>query len=151
MGMYTALSLGVELKKDLPDEVANILSFMVHGHDLDRSDECPTKPDHAFFRCDRWPHLFRMDSYYFSYDSHWTFRLDHPAGSYYLSGVSNLKNYDGEIRKFVDWIEPYLHECTGGFIGWTQYEEDRLPTLIIRKCEGEQRSIEYWPTEKQHD
>ena len=52
-----------------------------------------------------------------------------------LTGSSNLKNYGGEINKFLLWIAPYLH--TGAdykeFLGFTRYEEDDDPTLIYNE------------------
>lgn len=41
---------------------------------------------------------------------------------------SNLKNYDSEIEKFLDWIVPYIG--TNGFIGYTRSEDDDDPTLV---------------------
>jgi len=130
MGTYTEISLGVELKKDAPQYVIDVLNQMVNGH-----EPITSHPDHKFFnQCDRWQYLFRMDSYYFSWQTHWSFEKDHISGTYYLSGVSNLKNYSNEISHFMSWINPFLHNSCAGVIGWTQYEEQMSPDLIARRC-----------------
>ena len=157
MGMYTALSLGVELEQGVDDNVVDILNFMVNGSTDEQmppglyhvtaaqQHAPPPVPDHAFFRCDRWTMLLRCNSYYFDWQTNWELFCDELYGpdklKYYLTGVSNLKNYDGEIRKFMEWLNPYID--THGYLGWTMYEEDQLPTLIYRNVENERSTIHY--------
>lgn len=43
-----------------------------------------------------------------------------------------LKNYDNEIQKFLDWIMPYVQE-TNEILGFYLYEEDDFPTFIYYK------------------
>jgi len=133
MGMYTGLSLGIELRDDIPDDIVQVLSELVSGeYNPMGGSPAWAKQVHPFFRTDRCLSLFHCDSYYFDYDTGWTFRKDHISETYFLSGVSNLKNYDNEIRKFLDWIAPYINESVHGFVGWTMYEEQWSPDLIIR-------------------
>lgn len=129
--MYTALHFSAELKKDTPEMVVDVLNKMVNGK---LPFEDPKElPDHEFFKCDRWCFLFTMDSYYFSADTHCSFRFDEIAGAWFLTVTSNIKNYDGEIQKFIDWIMPYVAESTNDFLGYYRYEENREPTLIYKK------------------
>ena len=51
----------------------------------------------------------------------------------YVFSRSDLKNYGGEIAKFLDWVDPYVDELPGKCIGWTWYEEEDQPTLIFKK------------------
>jgi len=74
--------------------------------------------------------LFGCDSYYFNADTISTCRWDDISNSYYLCIRSNLKNYDGEIRKFLDWIKQFVDAGIGEFLGFYRYEEDDDPTLI---------------------
>jgi len=136
MGMYTALSLGVEIRKDAPQIVIDVLNEMVGGREIDF-----VLPDHPLFKCNRWSFMLRCDSYYFDYQTHFSFEHDHISGTYFLSGVSNLKNYGGEITLFLDWLQPYIHQASAGFIGWTQYEEDDFPTLLMLKCVGDGKEL----------
>jgi len=126
MGMYTALSLGVQLDDEFP-QVTETLSNLIHGNPV-------TGQNHPFFSTPRGAYLLRMDSYYFDYQTHWELKQDEFNGTY-LSGVSNIKNYDNEIDKFLDWLSP--HMVTTGFIGWTMYEEDDFPTILMRHRKGQ--------------
>lgn len=129
MGMYTLLSLGVEFKKDTPKEIIETIQFMVDGN----ADELSPGLAHPLFMCDRWGFMLRCDSYYFDWQTKWTVTKDYLYGidepMIYLTGNSNLKNYDGEIDNFLNWIAPYLK--TEGFLGFKQYEEQQYPTLIF--------------------
>ena len=97
-----------------------------------RTEERPELPPHEFFSCDRWGMLFTMDSYYFDADTHSILRYDDIAEQYFLNIQSNLKNYDSEISKFIDFIMPYVDAMKGDFLGYSRYEEDTEPTLIYK-------------------
>lgn len=126
MGMYTEFHFNSELKEDVPESVLAVLRYMLPS---DNEQPEPPLPDHPFFKCERWRMLLTMDSYYFDADTHSTLRLDHDE-SYYLCVRSNLKNYDNEINRFVDWITPYLDKFGGEFLGFKRYEEIEVPTLL---------------------
>ncbi|MCA1800256.1 MAG: hypothetical protein LC650_03090, partial [Actinobacteria bacterium] len=49
-------------------------------------------------------------------------------GGWFLTIRCNLKDYDDEIEKFIDWITPYTDST--GFVGYKRYEQDEEPTLI---------------------
>lgn len=48
-----------------------------------------------------------------------------------LSVRSNLKNYEGEIGKFLDWIAPYLEAYPGDFLGFHRFNGTEAPVLIF--------------------
>lgn len=126
MGMYTEFHFNVELKKDVPKEVVDALNIMLHS-DKGRHDNLP---DHSLFQTDRWWCMLRMDSYYFNADTHSTLRFDNISNAYILCIRCNVKNYNSEIEKFVDWIKPHLADFKGDFLGFSRYEEIETPTLI---------------------
>lgn len=126
MGMYTLLVFNVELEKDVPEAVINVLEHM-----LDNDVVLKEKPKHPLFSTRRWDWMLRSDSYYFDADTHSTLRFDTIGDCYYLNITCNLKNYDSEIKRFLDWIMPYV--STDGFCGMHQYEESEEPTLIYNK------------------
>lgn len=130
MGMYTELHFNVELKEDVPPEVVAVLKYM-----LNRESNAvePPLPDHPLFQCFRWRGMLQCDSYYFRADTHSTLRFDDIGRSYYLCIRCNLKNYDDEIEKFVDWIMPYIDAIDGDFLGFSRYEETEVPTLLYYK------------------
>lgn len=127
MGMYTEFVFASELKRDLPSEVEQVLKTMTEGYGF---DELLIIPDHDFFKCDRWTMLFTCDSYYFDGKTSASFEYDNISKSYYLTVRSNLKNYDSEIEKFLQWIKPYLDIYGNKFLGYYMYEEYESPTLI---------------------
>lgn len=136
MGMYTEFVCAIELKKDTPKEVINILDNMVQGE-----TEYNILPNNPFFECGRWYCLFTMDSYYFSGRTNTILEYDDIAKTHYLTIRSNLKNYDDEINKFLSWIKPYIqiHCEDDDFLGYSRYEEFREPELIyyseIKPCQ----------------
>jgi hypothetical protein len=124
MGMYTEFHFNAELREDVPDDVLAVLDYMVND-----VPEPSSLPEHPLFNCLRWRSMLRMDSYYFPADTHSTLRLDE-GGERYLCVRCNLKNYDDEIRHFVDWVTPYLNVLPGDFLGFSRYEESNDPLLI---------------------
>lgn len=129
MGMYAELHFNSELKKNIPQNVLETLQYMI-----DHENEPKDLPEHELFKCDRWTMLFTCDSYYFDADTHSTLRFDEISNAYYLCIRANLKNYDSEIEKFIDWIMPYLEKFEGDFLGFYRYEENEQPTLIYKKA-----------------
>ena len=127
MGMYTQLHLGAQLKKDTPQPVIDVLSFMFG----ERETHPEPLPDHALFRTPRWSLMLRCDSYYFDYKTTHHFEKDDIAGQFWLNVTTNLKNYESEIEAFMDWITPYLDAMPGDFLGYSRYEEEQQPTLLF--------------------
>lgn len=126
MGMYTEFHFNARLRKDVPDDVLAILKGMVQGE-----DEAPeTTPAHPLFATDRWEYMLQCDSYYFAADTRSTLRFDEIGGFHALCIRCNLKNYDGEIQKFIDWIMPYIDEHDE-MLGFYRYEESKQPTLVF--------------------
>jgi len=125
MGMYTEFHFNAELKQDTPDEVIHILLYM-----LNQVEDEPDIPKHDFFKSARWRWMLQSDSYYFAADTHSTLRFDHISQSFYLCIRCNLKNYDSEIDRFIDWIAPYIDCYEGDFLGFKRYEEFNEPELI---------------------
>jgi hypothetical protein len=127
MGMYTELNCAFELMKDTPDAVIAILKHM-----LDQRNPLPARmPSHPFFRTERWDMIFTCSSYYFAACRAQTdMWLDEVDRRYHVMIRANLKNYDGEIGKFIDWITSYIDALEGDFIGYSRYEDTETPTLI---------------------
>lgn len=127
MGMYTELVLKCEVMGDAPDLVKQVARYLFNG------ESAPEKlPEHDFFLCSRWNCIGKMSSAY-----------HHPAAVNSLVKYewddclnifsrSDLKDYSDEIEKFIDWISPLLVNESGSCIGWSWYEEEDKPTLIIK-------------------
>ena len=126
MGMYTELVMACELPKDTPEKIINIIKYM-----LGEIDECPNiiEERDPLFNTTRWRCMLRSSSYSFiksrATSSLW---YDGIAKQYILSIWCNLKNYDEEVDKFLNWIINYT--TSYGFVGYKRYEEFDNPTLI---------------------
>lgn len=87
MGSTTHLILFAELKKDIPQEIWNVLNYLRHeNHGIE------ARCDHEFFECERW----------------FMVHIDIIGDTLYSD--CEFKNYHSEIDKFVNWISPYLEE-----------------------------------------
>ena len=126
MGMYTELVLKCQIKGDTPKEVMDVIQYMFAGADK------PAKlPEHEFFTLERWDFIGSCSSFY----HHPAVVNSYPKFDYsdeqYIFSRSDIKNYSGEIQAFLDWVKPYIDAMEGQCIGWTWYEEELQPTLII--------------------
>lgn len=123
MGMYTELVLSTEIKDD--PEVIAILKYMGGV-----TDTQPPLPSHPLFETPRWRSLFRCCSHYFVPTIVFHLEFNDIAKAWSLITRSDLKNYNNEIEKFVDWISPYLDDHRGQMFGYSRYEETDVPTIL---------------------
>jgi hypothetical protein len=131
--MYTEFHFNASLKRDVPPVVVATLQLMVDqptGMDWPEPQADEPLLQHRLFTSTRWHYMLACDSYYFDADTHSTLRFDDIWKCYYLCIRTNLKNYEGEIEAFIDWIMPYLDKEDGNFLGFSRYEETETPTLI---------------------
>lgn len=127
VGMYTEFFFRAPLRGDVDRQ------FFV------RLNETPDSftpdnglPEHPFFQCERWHMLFRGGSSYHETRG-FDLRYDSFRSQHILFCHSSFKNYDGEIEKFLDWIDPMVEELEGTFLGYSLYEEDEQPILYYKK------------------
>lgn len=124
--MYTELIFQGETKPNLPKEVQELFYYFFDENSSELIGEFET-PDHEFFQCSRWRSIGHMSSYYFN-----PFSLRHiekhirPNAGKHVFLRCDLKNYDNEIEKFLEWIKPYMEE----YWGYYWYEEDKTPTIF---------------------
>ena len=86
-------------------------------------------PDAPLFRCARWHSIGRCGSAYF--DAEPSSKMeDLGDGTWRITSISNLKNYDDEIGKFFDWLRPMVVGTAGQVIGHQWYEQERHPTEV---------------------
>lgn len=129
MGMYTQLRCNIDIKRDTPLEVINMLKYMVGDLDIDlRHFEGFDSLKHPLFQSHRWHMLFTCSSAYF--DDWEEPQLIECDDYYQLTVCSNLKNYDSEIQKFWDWIKPYINANEGEWLGAYRYEENEWDTNV---------------------
>lgn len=123
MGMYTEIYVNVDLKKETPDEIIEVLKAMCN---MEGSDKKVLEP-----YPDMWSCLFSNMSYYTPSTRCRSLTYDDITEQWSLLGKGDIKNYEKEIEKFFDWIIPYVDGYPGDFIGYHLYEEHRVPTLVF--------------------
>lgn len=136
MGEYTELIFGAAIKKDIPQNVLNVLNYLFNGEPRPIYDD--ELPDHEFFRCGRWTHITRGSSYYFAVrNTHASMVHDKISNTYNCSSRGNLKNYENEIEKFLAWIKPYIEQGSGEreFYAIVCTEQQLVPTIYCLKDE----------------
>lgn len=134
MGMYTEIYARGTLKKDTPAEVVEVLLAMAGGH---RNADAAL-PEHELFKCPRWEVLGCGASAYFPATVSKVYRDDYSKNWAFLFHA-NLKNYDGEIAKFFDWIDQHVEGIEGEYLGYSMYEETepgQPPTSFFKKTSG---------------
>ena len=128
MGMYTEIYVKAVLKKDVDDNVVNVINYMLGIDDVELEDL--TIPSHSLFETDRWDSMLRSGSYYHVPYTVKLFEYNDISENYYLVVRSDFKNYGGEVEKFFDWIKQYLYKgLDKQFIGYSLREEDDEPIL----------------------
>lgn len=130
MGMYTELVAAFSIPH-LSDVKLSIIKYMLH-----ETSEIPNNEylQHSLFKTDRWPNMLKSDSYYFPGQTSSFLMYDEISKEHYLTVRFNLKNYCGEIKKFLNWIWEIADDR--GFVGYTRYEEAENPTLIYFEDSG---------------
>lgn len=116
MGMYTEIFVNVDLKQDVPASVIDVLRAMCSREDSPCLESLPS----------RWSYLFRAGRTNTSC-AHLT---QNNYGRWSLLAKGDIKNYEGEIEAFFDWLMPWIDAYKGDFIGFSLYEEDTEPTLF---------------------
>lgn len=119
MGQYTELWFRAELREDTPEEVLNVLKYLVG------SEGEPDLPEHPFFEKDHWDRLGNHGSVYFPNVGESEYIEGDPTRSWEPTRVAlhgNVKDYGGEIDMFFDWIDPYVDAPEGTFLGYALEE-----------------------------
>lgn len=105
--MYTELIFGATLKENTPEDVIDTLRYM-WGLTTEKPDNYPWDED------SRLNYLVDCSSYYFGVSTPVKLMcFDKITSKWVLSSRSNIKNYNGEIDTFLNWIEPYIDSGSG--------------------------------------
>lgn len=124
MGDYTELFVEGTLKRDVPDVVVDVLRFLFDASHEERVPPA-TLPEHPFFNTPRWMYVGTMSSFYHVPMSLSGVSSMHDGALSFVSR-SDLKNYNNEIKHFLDWLTPYCDTLRG----WQWYEYDPRPEVF---------------------
>jgi hypothetical protein len=146
MGFYQELVLTCNLKEDCPQQVIDILNYMLQTeksstHDTDN----PNAPDHYFFEInnDEWK-WFLNDTYYFPGEPF--AKLTHvQSGFYQLTLRTMIKYGDEMVAAFLHWLVPYSY--TEGFVGYTRTDETpEIDLIYFEEGTAYYQEVEMWNT-----
>lgn len=135
MGMYTEVFFRAEIAKEASEIIERFRKMERYSSE--------GLPDHPFFKTARGQWMFDSDSAYFpgppTYivipaveDTYAKYDPSAPDRAI-LQFRANLKNYDQEVSKFFDWVDPYVYEDAGTFLGYELYEEGNTPHLYFKR------------------
>ena len=142
MGMYTEFIFGCSLSKNTPKICIDALDYVINGENkkpgyekynkgfIERTstdNEIQTFINEYDFR-----RLFCSGSYYFGAPVSKELYYDYIDKTYKISTRANLKNYQNQIEKFIEYIKPYVVHGSGydhHIFAYVQYEEDEFPTI----------------------
>lgn len=122
--MYTELIFGASLKQDTPKNVVDALKYML--------GEIQEKPNHFPLPDGRCEWLFQGGSHYFGISGPVNKMWQDDIGeNWVLSTRSNIKNYEGEIESFLEWIKIYIDSGSGSrdMYAIVTYEEAESPNI----------------------
>jgi hypothetical protein len=120
MSYYTEFFFRFTVNRDVP---AGPLQAVLFG---EGSGGEPL-PDHPLFSTDRWEGMGRRGNLGVLAATRMDKDLEHNCWNVIIHG--EMKDYDGEIGKFLDWIRPYLGVGPSDFIGYSIGEDSDQPTL----------------------
>lgn len=127
MGMYTEILVKARLSDEAQKDE---LVMSVVKHLFNNGDEPSSIPNHNFFTLPRWDQIGRMCSFYHHPRPVSSFYDEYSSA--YIFSRSDIKNYDGEIEAFFDWLKQHIDAEEGQCIGYSWYEEEISPTLIFK-------------------
>lgn len=116
MGMFTEIYVNVDLKEDTPEAVIKVLQKICY-----QDSKYP----------DQWSYLFENGSYYTPFTSCANLSFNSSTSQYSLLGKGDLKNYNGEIEAFFEFLIPWVDGESGDFIGYNRKEQVKNPTLVF--------------------
>ena len=129
VGMYTEVMVKFSVNKEsTPKDVIDVLMFLFG--DKEKPDALP---DHPYFSCSRWDFVGDCVSFYHHPARIADVQQSDFSDEIYIFARNDLKNYEDEIEKFFDWVDPYVSSEAGQCIGYSWYEECEKPTLICKQ------------------
>jgi len=97
MSSITEIKLKINLRKDTPTEVINLINDCL-------SLKTIVKPSHKFFQTQRWYNMFST----MCYDGYEQSHMTESEKSYELKIHTDINYENTEIETFCEWIEPYV-------------------------------------------
>jgi hypothetical protein len=133
MGYYTDCFLSLEIKlRSTPLYVKEVLDYLFSFSDktelrLIKIENILNNElvKHAFFECPRWTNIGGSD-----YSKFHNYIIS--GDRLFILNEFEIKNYNKEIEKFIDWVFIFLSNPLDSIIGYYQGEDDEKEILIFK-------------------
>lgn len=129
MADFTELHFRVKLKKNIPNDVLNIIRYMI-----DNLDKPISLPKHDFFATSRWFSMLSANSDDGRIVKKYT-SFEENNLAWHLS-VTSLFRDTGEIKLFFEWLYEYIDEQWLSFLGYIYHDTRDHPVLIYYSDDG---------------
>ncbi len=133
MGAYAELMLACDLKKEAPQEVINILSYLCTP--FDQRPEFVVKPDHWFFQQADWLMIGGDPTGHLPGDNIAKLTRDVFTSLYRFTFRAKIRGGEDLIFSFVHWLAPYSY--TEAFVGYTQSPQTTAEIDLLYFFDGE--------------
>ena len=140
MGHYTEFYIRATLRKDTPRIVVAALQSMVGDLKPEQVDWSKTGLDADTFQIGA--RGTAMLCFHCSIDPQGKSIFSRKSADdvWGLEARTEIKNYDDEIGKFLDWVRPYLCQQSGEFIGWSLLEDRKESPVLYFASGGDQQA-----------
>jgi len=136
MEAYTGFFFKATLDPDTPDEVIEVLKYMTGGRSRGAGRPPPPLPDHPFFKTEAWPILLFQGPLHVLKVSGWL--RTGPT----LTVFSHLECDENDIKKFLNWIYPWLDGSWSSFMGHYYSGGGDIPVFIYWTPKGTRYDID---------
>ena len=116
MGDYTQFFIAVNLKKDTPSEILSNLDQIVIDSDYDGKEYPLVNLSGRFSIIGKCSSAYHPDILVS------VLKKESYTNYYTLLIHSQIKNYDSDYEKFINWLRPYFEARDGELIAFTQVE-----------------------------
>jgi len=129
----TKLKLDIKLIFDVPEDVLKVLRQMLGNALNERQIDEYDLPIHELFEDPSWEYVLKDNRECLVAESASVMRYDHDDGQYFLNIQTEKHNYNNEVERFVDWIDPYVDAFYGEYLGYKIRDGDDGKTPLFKE------------------
>ena len=135
MGMYTELIFEAKLSGDTPKDVIDAISLVCKDCANIKTTSSAFAIDNIIEHFDLWYLLTSNSAYFPAQYSYSRIYYNELEDTYSLFIRSDLKNYEKQIDKFLEYIKPYIVKGMGSkdIYAYVLYETGSEPTIYSLK------------------
>lgn len=154
MGMYTEFIFGCALREDTPRICIEALDYVINGEEKKPRYENPITCEEKLYNdtfidrilsveeIENFADFYDLSRLCYSFSGYFgagendpCFYYDSVIKAYRISIRSDIKNYENQIDRFLEYIEPYIKSGSGSndIYAYVLYEENEYPYIYSLK------------------